>query len=165
MITFLLTIVVGTSSTEPHPVSDSCGSPAAWRCGTARSDYLMFQTPFRPRARWQAPAQIIGDLAIITAVVYETGAQDSYFISLYLLAILMGSILFSRRGAFCWPERSFVLLGCMIELMFYGVIPRTTHIGRRPARPGVLAVEAIFSLSLLWRTWGACWRRRIAQRR
>ncbi len=39
-------------------------------------------------------------LVIITGVVYATGSQDSDFISLYLLAILMGSILFSGRGAF-----------------------------------------------------------------
>ena len=53
-----------------------------------------------PRARWHAPLQIVCDLLIITAVVYTTGVQDSYFISLYLLAILMGGIMFSWSGAF-----------------------------------------------------------------
>ncbi len=63
-----------------------------------------------PQARWQAPLQMILDLVVITGVVYATGAQDSDFISLYLLAILMGSILFSGRGAFLVASGSFVLL-------------------------------------------------------
>src|SRR4029077_1024178 len=75
-------------------------------------------------ARWHALVQMVCDLIVITGVVYATGAQDSYFISLYLLAILMGSILFSRRGAFLIAGASFVLLGCVLELSFYGVIPR-----------------------------------------
>ena len=76
-----------------------------------------------PQARWQAPLQMILDLVIITGVVYATGAQDSDFISLYLLAILMGSILFSGRGAFLVAGGSFVLLGCVVELAYYGLIP------------------------------------------
>ena len=69
---------------------------------------------------------------IITGVVYATGAQDSYFISLYLLVILMGSVLFSRRGAFLVAGASFVLLGCIIELMFYGVIPAHSNSDPQP---------------------------------
>ncbi len=53
-----------------------------------------------PQARWHAPLQMVCDLVMITGVVYATGVQDSYFISLYLLAILMASALFSRRGVF-----------------------------------------------------------------
>jgi two-component system sensor histidine kinase PilS (NtrC family) len=78
-----------------------------------------------PRAHWQAPLQMTLDLVVITGVVYATGAQDSDFISLYLLAILMGSILFSGRGAFLVASGSFVLLGCVVELAYCGLIPRT----------------------------------------
>jgi len=78
-----------------------------------------------PAARWHASLQVTLDLIIITGVVYSSGGQDSYFVSLYLLAILMGSILFSRRGALLVAGLSFVLIGCVVELMFYGVIPRT----------------------------------------
>ena len=59
--------------------------------------------------------------------MYATGAQDSDFISLYLLAILMGSILFSGRGAFLVASGSFVLLGCVVELAYYGLIPPTAN--------------------------------------
>jgi two-component system sensor histidine kinase PilS (NtrC family) len=78
-----------------------------------------------PGARWHAALQITLDLVIVTGIVYSSGAQESYFVSLYLLAILMGSILFSRRGTFLVAGLSFVLVGSIVELMFYGVIPRT----------------------------------------
>lgn len=78
-----------------------------------------------PAAEWHAPLQVALDLAVITAVVYVSGAQDSYFISLYLLAILMGSILFSRLGAFLAAGVSFLLLGSTVEMAYYGVVPRT----------------------------------------
>jgi two-component system sensor histidine kinase PilS (NtrC family) len=87
--------------------------------------YVVLQR-WAPRARWQAPLQTVCDLLIITGVVYVTGAQDSYFISLYLLAILMGSVLFSRRGVFMVAGACFALLGGVIVLASYGVIPRTS---------------------------------------
>jgi len=78
-----------------------------------------------PEARAHAPIQIVCDLALITGVVYITGAHDSYFSSLYVLAILMASILFSRRGVFVVAGASFALLGTVVELSYFGVIPRT----------------------------------------
>ena len=57
-------------------------------------------------------------------MVYTTGAQDSYFISLYLLVILMASVLFSRRGVFLVAAASFALLAGVIELAHFGVLPR-----------------------------------------
>jgi two-component system sensor histidine kinase PilS (NtrC family) len=78
-----------------------------------------------PQARWHAPLQITCDLLMVTGVVYATGIQDSYFVSLYLLAILMASVLFSRRGVFVVAGFAFVLLGGALELASYGVIPRT----------------------------------------
>jgi two-component system, NtrC family, sensor histidine kinase PilS len=87
--------------------------------------YLLLQR-WAPRAHWHAPLQTVCDLLIITGVVYVTGAQDSYFISLYLLSILMGSVLFSRRGVFMVAGACFALLGGVIVLVSYGVIPRTS---------------------------------------
>ena len=43
-----------------------------------------------PNARWHAPLQMSCDLLLITGLVYSTGAHESYFISLYLLAVLVG---------------------------------------------------------------------------
>jgi two-component system sensor histidine kinase PilS (NtrC family) len=78
-----------------------------------------------PQARWQAPLEIICDQLMITALVYATGANESHFISLYLLAIIVASILFSRRGPFLTAGFSFVLLGGIVELTYYGKLPDT----------------------------------------
>src|SRR5580658_5436541 len=53
-----------------------------------------------PRSRWQGALQVATDVIIISALVYTTGLQESYLISLYLLVIIVASILFSRRVAF-----------------------------------------------------------------
>ncbi|MFZ0739338.1 MAG: ATP-binding protein [Candidatus Acidiferrales bacterium] len=81
-----------------------------------------------PRATWHGPLQVACDIGMITGVVYTTGAQDSYFTSLYLLGILMGAILFSRRGATLTAAGSFILLGSVVECGYYGMIPRTSAI-------------------------------------
>jgi len=78
-----------------------------------------------PKATWHAPMQMVLDLLMATALVYVTGTQESYFISLYLLAIIVASILFSPRGTFIVAGFSFVLLGSLTELSFYEKIPRT----------------------------------------
>lgn len=70
----------------------------------------------------QAYVQILFDLAIITGIVYLTGGLDSYFISLYLLAIIVASILLSRTGAYLVAAVSFILLGALLEASFYGLI-------------------------------------------
>ncbi len=78
-----------------------------------------------PDAHWHAPLQTVIDLLMITALVYVTGTQESYFIPLYLLAIIVASILFSPRGTFLVAGFSFVLLGALTELSFFEKIPRT----------------------------------------
>src|SRR5271170_1369630 len=71
-----------------------------------------------PKTSWNAPFQVTGDIIFITGVVYTTGAQDSYFTLLFLLAILMGAILFSRRGATMTAAGSFILLGSIVEAAY-----------------------------------------------
>jgi two-component system sensor histidine kinase PilS (NtrC family) len=97
-----------------------------------------------PWAKWHAPLEIICDLLMVTGLVYVTGGHESYFISLYLLVIIVASILFSRRTTFLIAGLSFVLLGGIVELTFYGVLPRTAS-----AVPGVKALQ-IWILSNLF---------------
>lgn len=75
-------------------------------------------------ARWHAPLVMIVDLLMITGLVFVTGGHESHFISLYLLAILMASVLFERKGAFFTAALGFVFLGTLIELTYYDRIPR-----------------------------------------
>src|SRR3954447_6705535 len=78
-----------------------------------------------PNAPWHGALQVISDVLMVSALVYATGLQDSYFISLYLLVIIVGSILFSRRAAFGVATLSLLFLGGLTMLAYTGKIPRT----------------------------------------
>lgn len=136
VITFLVAgiIAVREWTPTPFPVWTLLGLSAAWYL--LATVYLLMQRAV-PRSRWHAPVQMVLDLGIISGVAYASGAQDSYFVSLYLLAILMGSILFSRRGTFLVAGFGFVLLGCVTELTYYGIIPRTAV-----STPSARAIES-----------------------
>jgi len=125
-ITFLLGIVVAARQLTPISISVKSFVPLVALWYMLAVVYVILQR-WAPQARAHAPVQIICDLLIITGVVYTTGAQDSYFISLYLLVILMASVLFSRRGVFLVAGASFALLGTVIELTYYGVLPHTAN--------------------------------------
>src|ERR1700730_18378191 len=78
-----------------------------------------------PKARWHAAAQVASDVVMISALVYATGLQESYFISLFLLVIIVASILFSRNLAFASASVCVLLLGALTLLAYEGKIPRT----------------------------------------
>ena len=97
-----------------------------------------------PLARAHAPVQSLMDIAMITGVVYATGSQESYFTSLYLLAILMGTILFTRRGAFLVAGGSFLSLSGVVELAYFEKIPPTAI-----SHPEIHALESWLGVYLL----------------
>jgi len=141
IITFLLGVVaVGQLTPIPLPVKTLLPLILLWY--TLATSYIILQR-WIPAARWHGPLQAIGDILVVTGVVYATGAQDSYFISLYLLIILMAGILFSRRAVFAIAGASFALLGCVVEMMFYGAIPRTSA-----SIPGDRALESWLGINL-----------------
>jgi two-component system, NtrC family, sensor histidine kinase PilS len=79
-----------------------------------------------PSATWLGALQVFCDVGMISGIVYATGLQDSYFISLYLLVIIVASILFSRRVAFVTAVFCLVCLALMTMLVYYGKLPRTS---------------------------------------
>src|SRR5712692_6735598 len=81
-----------------------------------------------PQARWHGPAQVASDVVMISALVYATGLQESYFISLYLLVIIVASILFSRNVAFATAAVCAALLGGLTFLAYEGKI-QPTYVG------------------------------------
>jgi two-component system, NtrC family, sensor histidine kinase PilS len=85
-----------------------------------------------PGAAWQGGLQVASDVIVISALVYTTGLQESYFISLYLLVIIVASILFSRRVAFITAGVCLLILGGMTVLAYVGRIPRTSLIVPTP---------------------------------
>jgi two-component system sensor histidine kinase PilS (NtrC family) len=78
-----------------------------------------------PRATWPGALQVATDVVIVSALVYCTGLQESSFISLYLLVIIVASILFSRRVAFATAIACLTILGGMAALAVAGRIPAT----------------------------------------
>ena len=70
--------------------------------------------------------QVFCDVAMITAIVYATGLQDSNFTSLYLLVIIVASILFTRRMAFVTAIVCLASLGLALFLVAAGKLPRTS---------------------------------------
>jgi two-component system sensor histidine kinase PilS (NtrC family) len=125
-ITFLVGIVIAARHLTPMPVPVRSFVQLIALWYTLAIFYVILRR-WVPLARWHAPLQIACDLLLVTGVVYSTGMQDSYFVSLYLLAILMASVLFSRRGVFLVAGLSFVLLGGALELILYGILPRTAN--------------------------------------
>ena len=125
-ITFLVGIVIAARHLTPMPVPVRSFVQLIALWYTLAIFYVILRR-WVPLARWHAPLQIACDLLLVTGVVYSTGMQDSYFVSLYLLAILMASVLFSRRGVFLVGGLSFVLLGGALELVLYGILPHTAN--------------------------------------
>ncbi len=66
----------------------------------------------------QAYLQIFSDICIITAIVHVTGDLDSNYLSLYLMAIILASVLLPRARAFLIAAVSFVFMGALLELAY-----------------------------------------------
>jgi two-component system sensor histidine kinase PilS (NtrC family) len=71
----------------------------------------------------QVYAQLVGDLAVVTAFVYLTGGAASPFSFLYLLSIIIGSILLVRRGGFVVAACSWAMYASMVLLIHGGALP------------------------------------------
>jgi len=88
-----------------------------------------------PKAQWHGGLQVASDMVMISALVYVTGLQESYFISLYLLVIIVASILFPRRVAFATALTCLGILAGLMVLVTLGKIPRTASTS--PTLPGL----------------------------
>ena len=76
----------------------------------------------------QAYLQIISDIAMVTAIVHVTGDIDSNYISLYLVAIILASMLLPRAKIFLVAAMSFVVMGFLLELAYLPVLfPQMTR--------------------------------------
>jgi two-component system sensor histidine kinase PilS (NtrC family) len=79
-----------------------------------------------PKAHWHGAVQVACDVIMISALVYATGLQESYFVQLYLLVIIVASILFSRVWAFVVTFACLAILGGATALVYDGKLPRTS---------------------------------------
>jgi two-component system, NtrC family, sensor histidine kinase PilS len=98
-----------------------------------------------PTGSWLGALQVSCDVGMITAIVYATGLQDSNFVSLYLLVILVASILFSRQLTFLTAVFCLSSLALTTALVYSGKIPRTSIVA--PTFDNI-------RLWFLWNTFG-----------
>lgn len=143
IITVLVAVVIAVRELTTAPPPTRAFLPLIMLWYMLAAVCLLLQKRL-PQARSHAPMQSLLDIAMITGVVYATGAQESYFTSLYLLAILMATILFTRRGAFLVAGASFVSLSCVVELAYFGTIPPTA-IGH----PAIRTLESWLGVNLI----------------
>src|ERR1700719_4036636 len=123
LITLLLALVLVLARTSQLEVSTRFFIPFIILWYTLAIVYTIL-IRWMPLALWHGPVQMVFDLLFVTGLIYPTGTQDSYFIWLYPLAIIVASILFSRQATFIVAGLSFILLGGLAELIFYNIIPR-----------------------------------------
>src|SRR6202795_4140969 len=123
LITLLLALVIVLGKTSQLEVSTRCFLPMMILWYTLAIFYSILMR-WMPAASWHAGVQLVFDLLLVTGLIYLTGTQDSYFIWLYPLAIIVASILFSRKATFIVAGMSFVLLGGLAELIYYNILPR-----------------------------------------
>jgi len=66
--------------------------------------------------------QIMGDILLISCLIYFTGGLDSPFSFLYILSILASGFLLYRRGNFLVAAIAGICYGVIVDLQYYGVI-------------------------------------------
>lgn len=66
----------------------------------------------------QAYLQLYSDIVVITLIVHVTGDLESHYLSLYLVAIMLASILLPRPSVFLVAAVSFVSMGALLELAY-----------------------------------------------
>lgn len=71
-----------------------------------------------------ANSQIAVDILLATALVYATGGIDSIFSFLYLFIIMWAGIVLYGRGVFLTASLSAILYGALLDLQYYGYLPR-----------------------------------------
>ena len=77
----------------------------------------------RMPAEANAGMQILGDLLVVTGLVWISGGPDSSFTFLYLAAIAAGAILLGRRGALSAAGLSAVCYTILVDMMYVGALP------------------------------------------
>jgi two-component system sensor histidine kinase PilS (NtrC family) len=73
----------------------------------------------------QSYIQVLCDASILTAIVYLTGGVESYFIFLFPLIVVAAGVSLPRPGPYLVASLSFILLGSVLELAWYGKIQPT----------------------------------------
>jgi len=91
----------------------------------------------RMSTRVQAVTQLVGDIGVVTGLVYMTGGLTSPFSFLYLTVIVVAAVLL-RGGGFYFAGLSAVTYGFLVDLMVFDLIP---------SPPNLVGVRVVFPAS------------------
>src|SRR5262249_58692954 len=71
----------------------------------------------------QVYAQVVGDLLVITGLVYVSGGVRAGFMLLYPIAVLSGSVMLSRRGGLALAGLATLLYAGTLWAVRTGLVP------------------------------------------
>ncbi|MBK9064582.1 MAG: PAS domain-containing protein [Acidobacteria bacterium] len=95
-----------------------------------------------------AAIQLLGDLVVITGLVYISGGADSSFSFLYLGTVAAGAILLGRQGGLVSAGLASVFYAVLVDLMYFGALKpvpsaeRTPHLWTAAGLVGQVALHA-----------------------
>jgi two-component system sensor histidine kinase PilS (NtrC family) len=113
-----------SAAVAPAPELEALPRNVMWLLGGASFGatllYIALLRLLRRSPKAQAYIQFIGDLVLITGLVYFLGGATSPFSLLYLIVIAVASTLLRRRAGVIVASAAFLLYGGMIVGLFYG---------------------------------------------
>ncbi len=92
-----------------------------------------------------AVLQLLGDLVVVTGLVWVSGGPDSSFTFLYLAVVLSGTLLFGRGGGLVTAGLASVFYAVLLQLMQSGTVsaPRSDELPPRLWTRGQLAGNVV----------------------
>jgi two-component system sensor histidine kinase PilS (NtrC family) len=113
-----------THTQTPAPPPELEVLPHVWMLGiatfVATLFYIALIRVLRRSPKAQAYIQFVGDLVLITCLVYYLGGATSPFSLLYLIVIAVASTLLRRRAGVIVASIALLLYGGMIVALFFG---------------------------------------------
>jgi len=96
-----------------------------------------------------AVIQLLGDLAVVTGLVWISGGPDSGFTFLYLAVVVSGTLLFGRGGGLVTAGLASVFYAVLLQLIHAGSLtpPRTEELPPRVWTRGQLAGNVVTNVA------------------
>ena len=96
-----------------------------------------------------AVIQLLGDLAVVTGLVWVSGGPDSGFTFLYLAVVVSGTLLFGRGGGLVTAGLASVFYAVLLQLVHAGSFtpPRTEELPPRVWTRGQLAGNVVTNVA------------------
>jgi two-component system sensor histidine kinase PilS (NtrC family) len=95
---------------------------------------------------FQAYAQTVIDLLLITALVYISGGLSGSLYVLYVFSVIAASVVLGNRAAYIAAGLSAILFGLLVDGLYFGIIPYFSPDQYRERSLGLV----LFTIFLAW---------------